>query len=121
MQFTGAKKNAKTVTIPATVKVNGKSYKVTNIAAGALKGNTKLTKVTIGKNINKIGKNAFKGCKNLKNIIIKTKKLTASKVGAGAFKNIKKNATFKVPSGKVNAYKKIVKAKGASKTVKVKK
>ena len=54
-------------------------------------------------------------------LIIKTKKLTASKVGAGAFKNIKKNATFKVPSGKVNAYKKIVKAKGASKTVKVKK
>ena len=121
VQFTGAKKNAKVVKIPATIKINGKTYKVTTIANGALKGNKKLTKLTIGKNINKIGKNAFKGCKNLKNVIVKTKKLTAKKVGANAFKNTNKNAKFTVPKGKVKKYGKIVKAKGAGKNIKVRK
>lgn len=121
VQFTSGKKNAKNVVIPATVKISGKNYKVTSIANNAFKNNKKLKKVTIGVNVNKIGKAAFKGCKNLKSIIIKTKKLTAKKVGANAFKGINKKATFKVPKKKVKAYKKIVKAKGAAKTVKVKK
>lgn len=121
VQFTSGKKNAKNVVIPSTVKISGKNYKVTSIANNAFKNNKKLKKVTIGVNVNKIGKAAFKGCKNLKSIIIKTNKLTAKKVGANAFKGINKKATFKVPKKKVKAYKKIVKAKGAAKTVKVKK
>ncbi len=121
VQFTSGKKNAKNVVIPATVKISGKNYKVTSIANNAFKNNKKLKKVTIGVNVNKIGKAAFKGCKNLKSITIKAKKLTAKKVGANAFKGINKKATFKVPKNKVKAYKKIVKAKGAAKTVKVKK
>ncbi len=121
VQFTSGKKNAKNVVIPATVKISGKNYKVTSIANNAFKNNKKLKKVTIGVNVNKIGKAAFKGCKNLKSITVKTKKLTAKKVGANAFKGINKKATFKVPKNKVKAYKKIVKAKGAAKTVKVKK
>ncbi len=121
VQFTKGKKNAKSVVIPGTVKISGKNYKVTSIAKNAFKGNKKLKKVTIGANVNKIGKAAFKGCKNLKSIIVKTKKLTAKKTGANAFKGINKKATFKVPKKKVKAYKKIVKAKGAAKTVKVKK
>jgi hypothetical protein len=47
--------NAKSVSIPATVKVNGTSYKVTKIAANAFKNNKKITKIIIGKNITKIG------------------------------------------------------------------
>ncbi len=121
VQFTSGKKNVKNIVIPATVKISGKNYKVTSIAKNAFKNNKKLKKVTIGANVNKIGKAAFKGCKNLKSIVIKTKKLTAKKVGANAFKGINKKATFKVPKNKVKAYKKIVKAKGAAKTVKVKK
>ncbi len=121
VQFTSGKKNAKSVVIPSTVKVSGKNYKVTTIAKNAFKGNKKLKKVTIGANINKIGANAFKGCGKLKSIIIKTKKLTAKKVGNNAFKGINKKATIKVPKAKVKAYKKIVKAKGAGKNVKVKK
>lgn len=121
VQFTNSKKNAKNVVIPSTVKISGKNYKVTSIANNAFKNNKKLKKVTIGANVNKIGKAAFKGCKNLKSIVIKTKKLTAKKVGANAFKGINKKATFKVPKKKIKAYKKIVKAKGAAKTVKVKK
>ena len=121
VQFTKGKKNAKKIVIPSTVKVSGKSYKVTTIAKNALKGNKKLTKLTIGANVKKIGANAFRGCSKLKSIIVKTKKLTKSKVGANAFKGINAKATVKVPKAKVKAYKKIVKAKGAGKNVKVKK
>ena len=121
VQFTKGKKNAKTVKIPSTVKISGKSYKVTVVAKNALKGNKKLTKLTIGANIKKIGANAFKGCSKLKNVTIKTKKLTKSKVGNNAFKGINAKATIKVPKAKVKAYKKIVQAKGAGKSVKVKK
>lgn len=121
VQFTGTKKNVKKVVIPSAVKVNGKKFKVTSIANNALKGNKKVTKLTIGANINKIGKNAFNGCKNLKSITIKSKKLTAKKTGKNAFKGINKKAVIKVPKAKTKAYKKIVKAKGAPKTVKIKK
>ena len=54
-------KKAKTVSIPATVKIRGKKYKVTQIAEGAFKNNKKVTKVTIGSNVSKISKNAFSG------------------------------------------------------------
>jgi len=121
VQFTKGKKNAKKIVIPSTVKVSGKSYKVTTIAKNALKGNKKLTKLTIGANVKKIGANAFKNCSKLKSIVIKTTKLTKSKVGTNAFKGINAKATVKVPKAKVKAYKKIVKAKGAGKNVKVKK
>ncbi|MCI9077370.1 MAG: leucine-rich repeat protein [Lachnospiraceae bacterium] len=121
VQFTGAKKNAKKVVIPSTVKVSGKTFKVTSIANNALKGNKKITKLTIGANINKIGKNAFSGCSSLKSITIKSKKLTAKKTGKNAFKGINKKAVIKVPKAKIKTYKKIIKAKGAPKTVKIKK
>ena len=121
VQFTKGKKNTKSIVIPSTVKISGKNYKVTAIAKNAFKGNKKLTKVTIGKNVNKIGASAFQKCSKLKSIIIKSTKLTNKKVGKNAFKGINKKATFKVPKNKVKAYKKIVKAKGAGKNVKVKK
>ena len=121
VQFTGTKKNVKKVVIPSAVKVGGKKFKVTSIANNALKGNKKITKLTIGANINKIGKNAFNGCSSLKSITIKSKKLTAKKTGKNAFKGINKKAVIKVPKAKTKAYKKIVKAKGAPKTVKIKK
>lgn len=117
--FTGSK-SVKSVTIPASIKISGKAYKVTVIANNAFKGNKKLSKVTIGANVKKIGKNAFKGCSNLKKIIIKTKKLTAKTVGKNAFKGINKKAVVKAPKNKVKSYNKIIKAKGAGKSVKVK-
>ena len=108
-------KAAKTVTIPATVKVSTVTCKVTTIASGAFKDRTKMKKVVIGKNVRTIGKGAFKGCKNLKQIDIRTKLLTASGVKAGAFKNINAKAAFTLPSAKKKAYKKILLGKGATK------
>ncbi|MCD8018051.1 MAG: CAP domain-containing protein [Clostridiales bacterium] len=109
---TGIKASATKVTIPATVTMNGITYKVTSIADNALKNHKKVTKIVIGKNITTIGKNAFYGCKKLKNITIKTTKLTKKKVGAKAFKGIRAKAKIKVPKAKLKAYKKILKAKG---------
>lgn len=112
----------KAIVVPETVKIDGITYKVTSIAANAYKGNKKITKVTIGKNISKIGKNAFNGCTRLKSITVKTTKLTVKNVGSNAFKNINKNATIKVPKNKLKAYKNVFNKRGITgKNQKIKK
>ena len=113
------KKNVKKVSIPATITVKGVKYQVTAVSKDAFKNNKKVTQVTIDKNVKNIGKNAFYGCKNLKKVIIKTTKLTKKTVGKNAFKGIHKKATIKVPKKKLNAYKKLLKNSGISKSVKV--
>ena len=113
------KKNVKKVSIPATITVKGIKYQVTAVSKDAFKNNKKVTQVTIDKNVKNIGKNAFYGCKNLKKVIIKTTKLTKKTVGKNAFKGIHKKATIKVPKKKLNAYKKLLKNAGISKSVKV--
>ena len=90
-------KKLKKVTIQKTVTINGKKYKVTAIA-----------------------KNAFKGCKKLKKVTIKTTKLKS--IGKNAFKGIYKKATFKVPKKYLKKYKKMfTKKTGFVKTMKVRK
>lgn len=113
------KKNVKKVNIPATITVKGIKYQVTAVSKDAFKNNKKVTQVTIDKNVNNIGKNAFYGCKNLKKVIIKTTKLTKKTVGKNAFKGIHKKATIKVPKKKLDVYKKLLKNAGISKSVKV--
>ena len=108
------------VTIPATVKINKETYKVTAVSANAFKNNKKLKSVTIGKNVTKLGKNAFSGCKNLKKITIKSTNLKS--VGNNALKGIDKKATIKVPKKQYNKYKKLFKSKtGYKKSMKIKK
>ncbi|MCR5343097.1 MAG: family 43 glycosylhydrolase [Butyrivibrio sp.] len=101
--------------IPATITIDDKEYKVTELADGAFKNNTNLKKVTIGANVEKIGKKAFYKCKNLKKLTIDTKKLTKKNVGKNAFKGINSKAKVKVPKKKVKSYTKIFKAKGLNK------
>ncbi|WP_051204920.1 leucine-rich repeat protein [Butyrivibrio sp. VCD2006] len=104
--------NAANATIPEEITSDGKNYKVTEIAAGAFKNNKKLKKITISKNIIKIGANAFNGCSNLKTVNIKTTALKKNTVGKNAFKGIHAKAKVKVPGKKLKAYKTILKAKG---------
>lgn len=52
-------KKASKVVIPATINIEGTVYKVTAIADNAYKGCSKLKKITIGKNVVKIGKNCL--------------------------------------------------------------
>lgn len=113
--------SAKTASVPATVKINKKTYKVTSIASYAFTGYDKLTTLTIGKNVKRINSSAFSGCKSLKSLTINTKKLTAKKIkGALKGSSIK---TIYVPADKVDAYKKIFTKSnvGVKVTVKAKK
>ncbi len=126
------KSSVASVTIPATVKIGGKSYKVTKIAANAFKNQKKLKKAVIGKNVKTIGASAFYGCKKLTGITIaksvtnigakafygckSLKKVTfkrksAPKIGKNAFKGIAAKATFKVPKKSKAKYKKVLKKK----------
>lgn len=102
-------RNIKTLNIPATVKIGNVKFKVTSIKANAFKNKKKLKKVVIGKNVTKIGKKAFYGCKNLKNIVIKTTKLKKNSIGKKAFANISKKPTFKVPKKKLKNYRTFIK------------
>ena len=69
VSYTGTtNKSAKKITVPDTVTLNGLVYRVDTIGVGALKGNKKITTVTIGKNVKVIEKNAFAGCTKLKTV-----------------------------------------------------
>lgn len=113
--FTGATDKAarKTLTIPTTVKIGGKSFRVTAIGTSAMSGAKKLITVKIGANIMTVGAKAFCGCSKLSNVTIFSTKLTTAKTGANAFKGIRSNCRFKVPASRVSAYKKLLRAKGA--------
>lgn len=102
-------KNAKSVTIPAVIKVKGVTYKVTSIGTKAFNGSKKLTKVTVGTNIKKISNNAFFKCKSLKMVTIKSVLLTKKTASKRAFKGISRKMVIKVPKKMKKAYVKIFK------------
>ena len=138
--FVKTASKSKTITIPSYVAIDGTEYKVTAVAAKAMKGNKKvtklnignnvtsigasafsgckkLTKVTIGKGVTKIGKKAFYKCKKLKSVTIKTKKLKS--IGKYAFKGIATKAQIKCPSKKYMKYKKMLVRSKIGKKVKI--
>lgn len=119
VSFYKGKADAKNVSVPKTVKIQGKTYKVTAISANAFKDNKKLAGVTVGSNVTTIGSKAFYGCKNLKKITVKSVKLKS--VGKNAFKGVHKKAVIKVPKSKLAKYKKLFRNRGQKKTVKIKK
>lgn len=122
VQYTKASsKKVKNINIPSTITVNGVRCQVTAIASKAMKGNKKLTKVTIPASVRTIGTQAFAGCKNLKNITIQTQYLTKKSVGAGAFKGISAKAVIKVPKKQLKVYQKLLKSKGVSGKAKIRK
>lgn len=119
VQYEAPAKNAKgKVKVPAFVKVNGVTYQVTSVSGKAFKGNSKVTKIIIGKNVTKIGKKAFSKCKKLKLLVIKSRKLKTKNVAKNAFKGITKKTTVKVPKSKIKAYRKLLRKKGLSSKVK---
>ncbi len=126
----------KKITIPASIRLGGITYKVTGISADACKNHKMLQSVSVGKNVktigdkafykctalpriiipekvSKIGKKAFYGDRKLASIIIRTKKLTNGRTGNGAFDGIGSGAVYTVPRVKAQAYKKLLIAKGA--------
>lgn len=115
--YAPVKKTCTSISVPATVKLRGYTFKVTAIASNAFKSCTKLKKVTIGANVATIGKQAFYGCKALKSINISSKVLKTA--GSSSLKGIYAKAVIKVPASKLSAYKKLLSGKGQNKTVKI--
>lgn len=113
------KKQLKTLTIPATVKIEGKMYAVTAVEKNACKGCTKLKKLVIGKKVKSIGANAFAGCKALKRVDLQTTLLTKKTIGKKAFAGIHKKAVIKVPKKKKKAYRNALYSRGTKKSVKI--
>ena len=68
--------------------------------------------------VKSIGKSAFLNCSKLSSVVIKTKLLTKSSVGASAFKGIYKKAVVTVPSSKLKDYTGFLFKKGVPKTAK---
>ena len=83
------------------------TYKISVIEGNAYKNCKKLTSVTIGANVEKIGSGAFNGCTNLKKITIKGNNLKT--VGSGSFKKIKKGAKITIICKDKKTYDKLVK------------
>ena len=100
---------AKSINIPATIKANGITYKVTTIAAKAIKQNKKLQSVTVGANVKSISNNAFFKCLSLKTVNLKTVLLTSKTASKKAFKGANKKLVIKVPKKVKKSYKKIFK------------
>lgn len=127
------KKTETSVTIPATVKINGYSFKVTAIGSKAFYKNSKLKKVTVGNNVSKIGASAFASDKSLTTVTLGTgittiegkaffqdAKLKSINLKSGklktvkkqAFKGIANKAKIDVPNKKAKSYKKLFKSAG---------
>ena len=109
---------AKSVTIPATVKINGVTYKVTRIGDEAFASNTNLTSVTIGSNVMVINSKAFYKCKNLSKVKINSKKI--SSIGSKAFYGIKNKAMFYAYRSKLKTYQSKIKNSGINTTIQLK-
>ena len=85
----------KTIVIPATVTLEGITYKVTSIESNAFKDFIYMKNLTIGSNVSVIGNNAFYGCTTLTSVNggsgLKT-------IGANAFARCPKLSSFKIYS-----------------------
>lgn len=108
-----------TVVVPDTVVVNGMTYKVTSIEKKAFGTAKKIKTIVLGKNVKSIKKDAFAGCKTLRKIIVKTKKLTKKTVAKKAFRGVRKNVRIVVPKKKKQAYRKLFYQRGLNKKVKI--
>ena len=111
-------KGGTSLKIPDTIKVQGKTYKVIEIAANACANNMLLTTLTVGKNVKAISANAFSGCANLRKITFKGAAL--GKVKANAFTGTKDNAVVTCPKAKLARYTKLLQKAGLSQTARFK-
>ncbi len=88
-------KSVTNLSIPATVKTGGKTYKVTRIDANAFMNNKLLKSVTIGKNVKDIRSNAFSGCTALSKVKFGS---SVENICDAAFKDCTALKNFTLPS-----------------------
>lgn len=87
---------SKSVKIPSTVVVNGKTYPVKKIEAKAFYKDKKIENVVIGNGVEEIGAATFQGCENLSKITFPS---TVKTIGANAFSSCKKVKKIELPGG----------------------
>lgn len=112
VQVVGYDKKATKAKVVDTIKSGGATYTLSSVKAGAFKGATKLTSVTLGKKVKSIGKDTFVNCKKLNTITFGVK---LSSVTKNSFKGCK---TVKVKGTSAAANKKLLAKQ--NKTVKFK-
>ena len=101
----------KEVKIGTKVTINGISYSVTSVCERAFRSNKRVTKVSLGSRVDKIGKEAFANCRNIKVLYIYSPRLKASDIGENAFKGINKGVKISVPKAKMKEYKELFREK----------
>ena len=106
------------IVIPASFKYDHKIWKVTSVWEDAFRNNKKITSLVIGKNVRRIGKNAFRGCGKLREITVHSKKLNADNVGASIFGSLSEKAVFHCPETLLKDYQKLFRKRGVPKKVK---
>lgn len=111
---------AKNIVVPNTVTIDGITYRVVKIAAGALKNHKSVKKITIGNRVTSIGSRAFANCPKLTTIRIRTEKLSSKKVSKTAFAGISDRTTIYVKKAKKSTYQKLMQKKGLTKSVTIK-
>lgn len=109
VRFSKANAKKKSITIPAIIKADGISYKVTEVGANAFKNNKNVKKVVIGANVVKIANKAFNKCPNLKSVVIKTTLLTKKTASKKCFSKVNKKMVIKVSKKSKKTYAKIFK------------
>ncbi len=109
----------KEVKIGTKVTINGISYSVTSVCERAFRSNKRVKKVSLGSRVDKIGKEAFANCRNIKVLYIYSPRLKASDIGENAFKGINKRVKISVPKAKMKEYKELFCEKGLSKQTSV--
>ena len=85
-----------TLSVPATIKPNGYSYKVTFVGARAFKDCTSLKKITFLGNVKTIGTGAFYGAKNLTTVNLPS---TVTFIQKNAFNRCSSLRRINLPSG----------------------
>ena len=109
----------KEVKIGTKVTINGISYSVTSVCERAFRSNKRVKKVSLGSRVDKIGKEAFANCRNIKVLYIYSPRLKASDIGENSFKGINKRVKISVPKAKMKEYKELFCEKGLSKQTSV--
>ena len=86
--------SAASVTIPKSVQINGKTYKVTEIGSSAFSKLKNIVSVTIPSGIVTIGSSAFSNCQKLKSVKIPS---TVKTIEDGVFWGCKKLTSITIP------------------------
>ena len=116
LKLTSLSTDGEKLTIPESIELDGMKRVVKAIGKNAMKGNKTVKEVVIGENITTICTGAFKNCKNLELI-----ELTGSvkKIYKNAFKGIAENAKFVIKASEEDFERivELLKKSGVSETV----